>query len=227
MRPSFGARANARPGAPSRPASASRAPHASTAKIDTADLNTPTAIYAQAELLAKQQAASHTGASQTVSRYPASSSHPFQTSTGPSTTLARVEHLAPYASGSSSSLFRTVLKTPTLTQVYIHGQFSSNAPDVLRQFTAELRFFQTVKRHKNLVTFVGSLEGVGMLLEYVEGETLWKHLGRGHSMSTRADWFNQILVGTCHIHAFGDWLTNSTKNVTLSLKTPCLRPCAQ
>ncbi|KAF8334679.1 uncharacterized protein EI90DRAFT_2835901, partial [Cantharellus anzutake] len=114
-----------------------------------------------------------------------------------------VSDLAPHASGSSSTLYRTILKTPTLTQMYMHGQFSSNAPDVLRQFTAELRFFQTVQRHRNIVAFVGSLEGVGMLLEYVEGETLFKYLGLGMSMSTRADWFNQILNGLCHVHSFG------------------------
>ncbi|KAF8315610.1 hypothetical protein DL93DRAFT_2033058, partial [Clavulina sp. PMI_390] len=114
-----------------------------------------------------------------------------------------VSDLAPFASGSSSSLFRTILKTPTLTQLYMHGSFQSNAPDVLRQFTAELRFFRTVTRHRNIVAFVGSLEGVGMLLEYVDGETIWKHLGRGHPMSLRADWFNQILSAVCHIHSFG------------------------
>ncbi|KAF9516345.1 hypothetical protein BS47DRAFT_1272514, partial [Hydnum rufescens UP504] len=114
-----------------------------------------------------------------------------------------ISDLAPHASGSSSTLFRTVLKTPALTQMYMHGSFSSNAPDVLRQFTAELRFFQTVRRHKNIVTFVGSLEGVGMLLEYLEGETLWSYLGRGIRSSVRADWWNQILAGVCHIHSFG------------------------
>lgn len=204
MRSNYGARVNQRAGGPPRPVPASRAPHASTAKIDTSDLNTSTAIYAQAELLAKQQAASQTSTSNYPQRVGAASTNATQNSSGPAATLARIEHLAPYASGSSSSLFRTVLKTPTLTQVYIHGQFSSNAPDVLRQFTAELRFFQTVRRHRNLVTFVGSLEGVGMLLEYVEGETLWKHLGKGHSMGVRADWFNQILAGTCHVHSFGE-----------------------
>ncbi len=200
----FGIRTN-------QPRPASRAPHASTAKIDLSELRNPSAIYSQAEILAARSAPPPTTTQTTntgARRFgPSSSSssnfNPLFPQDSASQTLARISDLAPYATGSSSSLYRTVLKTPTLTQLYMHGQFSSNAPDVLRQFTAELRFFQTVQRHKNIVTFVGSLEGVGMLLEYAQGETLFKYLGQGTPMSIRADWFNQILSGLCHIHSFG------------------------
>lgn len=214
MRPTFGQRGRPRGAAPPKPAS--RAPHASTAKIDSSELRNPSAIYTQAEVLAQQNPVPLPAATQKVGTQfgrsaPSGASSNGGSQYGGSTTaggaasqtLARVNDLAPYASGSSSSLYRTVLKTPMLTQLYMHGSFSSNAPDVLRQFTAELRFFQTVRRHRNIVAFVGSLEGVGMLLEYVDGETIWKHLGRGHSMSVRADWFNQILSGLTHIHSFG------------------------
>lgn len=214
MRPNFGPRGRGRGTVLPKPAS--RAPHASTAKIDSSELRNPSAIYTQAELLAQQHpvpqpaaiqrfnaqrgptpsGATSSGGSQNGANAPAGSIS--------SQTLSRVNDLPPYAAGSSSSLYRTVLKTPMLTQLYMHGSFSSNAPDVLRQFTAELRFFQTVRRHRNIVAFVGSLEGVGMLLEYIDGETIWKHLGRGHPLSIRADWFNQILSGLCHIHSFGE-----------------------
>lgn len=100
-------------------------------------------------------------------------------------------------------MFRTVIKQPMLTQVYMHGDFQSNAPDVLRQFTAELRLFNRIKRHQNIVQFVGNIDGVGMILEYVDGETLFKWLGRGALPKIRMDWFNQILAGLCHIHSFG------------------------
>lgn len=214
MRQNLAQRGRPRGTAPPRPAS--RAPHASTARIDSSELRNPSAIYTQAEILAQQHPVPLPTANQKVGSQfgrpitsGASSSggsqHGGSSATGSlaSQTLARVNDLAPYANGSSSSLYRTVLKTPMLTQLYMHGSFSSNAPDVLRQFTAELRFFQTVRRHRNIVAFVGSLEGVGMLLEYIDGETIWKYLGKGHAMSVRADWFNQILAGLCHIHSFG------------------------
>ena len=199
-------RARGRGMPPPRPVPASRAPHASTAKVDSSELRNPSAIYTQAEIIARQQAPPVTISALSTQgrRFSSTSTPPSSASTSTaSQTLARISDLAPHASGSSSTLFRTVLKTPTLTQLYMHGSFSSNAPDVLRQFTAELRFFQTVRRHKNIVAFVGSLEGVGMLLEYVEGETLWSHLGKGIRSSVRADWWNQILTGVCHIHSFG------------------------
>jgi hypothetical protein len=212
MRESAASRARTGPGVPLRPAS--RAPHASTAKIDSSELRNPSAIYTQAEILAQQYQApqpaaqkitAQRGATPSSASSSAKSQNCSSSAVGSlaSQTLVRLHDLAPYGSGSSSSLYRTVLKTPMLTQLYMHGSFSSNAPDVLRQFTAELRFFQTVRRHRNIVAFVGSLEGVGMLLEYVDGETLWKYLGKGYPMSVRADWFNQILSGLSHIHSFG------------------------
>lgn len=214
MRGSATSRGRARPGVSLRPAS--RAPHASTTKIDSSELRNPSAIYTQAEILAQQhqapQPAAHKiTAQRVVTPSNVSNAHASQQYGGAATgnisqTLARIHDVAPYASGSTSSLYRTILKTPMLTQLYMHGSFSSNAPDVLRQFTAELRFFQTVRRHRNIVAFVGSLEGVGMLLEYVDGETLWKYLGKGCPMSVRADWFNQILSGLTHIHSFGEWI---------------------
>lgn len=219
MRSNLGARGRGRAGAPPRPAS--RAPHSSTARIDSSELRNPSAIFTQAEILAQAQQTQvpsngigrlgqQRGAPPSVASS-AGSTYGGSQATGSlsSQTLTRLNDIAPFASGSSSSLYRTVLKTPMLTQLYMHGSFSSNAPDVLRQFTAELRFFQTVRRHRNIVAFVGSLEGVGMLLEYVDGDTLWKHLGKGQSMSVRADWFNQVLEGVTHIHSFGKLATLS------------------
>ena len=205
MRGSATSRGRARPGIPLRPASL--APHASTTKIDSSELRNPSAIYTQAEILAQQHPAPQPAAQKTTAQRELTPSNISQT-------LARIHDLAPHATGSSSSLYRTVLKTPMLTQLYMHGSFSSNAPDVLRQFTAELRFFQTVRRHRNIVAFVGSLEGVGMLLEYVDGETLWRHLGKGYPMSVRADWFNQILSGLTHIHSFGECVLQGSVRTT-------------
>lgn len=81
----------------------------------------------------------------------------------------------------------------------------SNAPDVAAQTLAELRVYTTVPRHKNLPAFLGCLENVGMVLEFIEGKTLYEVLKETPDMtrSRKRDLHNQLLDGLTHLHASG------------------------
>jgi len=62
-----------------------------------------------------------------------------------------------------------------------------------------------VARHRNIVAFLGSLEGVGMVLEFVEGRTLLDVVRARPAISheLKIDFHNQILDGLSHLHSFG------------------------
>ena len=79
----------------------------------------------------------------------------------------------PFAQGSASELFRCIVKKPDVIQLEINGEMQSNAEDATRLFLAELRAYTTLPRHRNIATFLGCLENVGMVLEYLEGRTLY------------------------------------------------------
>lgn len=90
-------------------------------------------------------------------------------------------------------------------QLEINGEMQSNAPDVAAQTLAELRVYTTVPRHRNLPAFLGCLENVGMVLEFVEGKTLYEVLKETPDMtrSRKRDLHNQLLDGLTHLHASG------------------------
>lgn len=81
----------------------------------------------------------------------------------------------------------------------------SNAKDVMTQFLAELRVYTTVTRHRNIAAFLGSLENVGMVLEYIDGRTLWDVVKEGPELTVekKIDYHNQLLDGLTHLHSFG------------------------
>jgi serine/threonine protein kinase len=80
----------------------------------------------------------------------------------------------------------------------------SNASDVTTQFLAELRVYTTLSRHRNVAAFLGCLEGVGMVLEYVDGPTLYEVIKAGPLPRPRKiDYHNQLLSGLCHLHSYG------------------------
>jgi len=98
-----------------------------------------------------------------------------------------------------------VVKKPNVVQLEINGEMQSNAYDVSTQFLAELRVYTTVTRHRNITTFLGSLENVGMVLEYIDGRTLYDVI-RVRPLLTRSqkiDYHNQLLDGLTHLHSFG------------------------
>ncbi|PSR79241.1 hypothetical protein PHLCEN_2v7099 [Hermanssonia centrifuga] len=129
----------------------------------------------------------------------------FPTPTSYSAPPNPTQNLAPCATGSASELFKCVVKKPNVVQLEINDEMQSNARDVTTQFLAELRVYTTVTRHRNIAAFLGSLENVGMVLEYIEGRTLWDVIQELPSL-TRAkkiDFHNQLLDGLTHLHAFG------------------------
>ncbi|KAF9792593.1 kinase-like protein [Thelephora terrestris] len=129
----------------------------------------------------------------------------FPTPTSYSAPSNPVANLSPIAFGSASELFKCIVKKPNVVQLEINGEMQSNAYDVTTQFLAELRVYTTVTRHRNIATFLGSLENVGMVLEYIDGRTLYDviKVRPPLSRSQKIDYHNQLLDGLTHLHSFG------------------------
>ncbi|KAG8736346.1 hypothetical protein FRC10_009407 [Ceratobasidium sp. 414] len=92
------------------------------------------------------------------------------------------------APGSSSTIHRTVLKRPAIATLHVDGTRVTNAADVARQFAAELRVLRTVAAagtHPNIVGFVGSIDGLGIVLEWIDGQTLFERITLGRAAEDR------------------------------------------
>lgn len=116
------------------------------------------------------------------------------------------QNLSPFATGSASELFKCVVKKPNVVQLEINDEMQSNERDVTVQFLAELRVYTTVTRHRNICAFLGALENVGMVIEYIDGRTLWdviKDTERPLTRAKKIDYHNQLLDGLTHLHSFG------------------------
>lgn len=87
----------------------------------------------------------------------------------------------------------------------INGELQSNASDVTTQFLAELRVYTTVSRHRNIAAFLGCLENLGMVLEFVEGRSLYEVVIARPMLSheQKLDYANQLLAGLTHLHTHG------------------------
>jgi len=75
---------------------------------------------------------------------------------------------------------------------------------VTTQFLAELHVYTTVLWYRNISPFLGCLENVDMVLEYIDGRTLYEVI-RPRPTLTRAqkiDFHNQLLDGITHLHSF-------------------------
>ncbi|KAI0072518.1 kinase-like protein [Panus rudis PR-1116 ss-1] len=129
----------------------------------------------------------------------------FPTPTSYSAPPNPTQHLNPFATGSASEVFKCVVKKPNVVQLEINGEMQSNARDVTTQFLAELRVYTTVTRHRNIAAFLGSVENVGMVLEFIEGRTLWDVIREPPELTTakKIDYHNQLLDGLTHLHSFG------------------------
>ncbi|PBK59478.1 kinase-like protein [Armillaria solidipes] len=94
---------------------------------------------------------------------------------------------------------------PDVIQLEINGEMQSNASDVTVQFLAELRVYTTVMRHRNICAFLGALENVGMVLEYIDGLTLYDVVTARPELTREAkiDFHDQLLDGLTHLHPFG------------------------
>jgi hypothetical protein len=113
--------------------------------------------------------------------------------------------LSPCAHGSASELFKCIVKKPDVIQLEINGEMQSNASDVTVQFLAELRVYTTLSRHRNVCAFLGSLENVGMVLEYIDGRTLYDVVIARPPLtaSQKRDYHNQLIDGLTHLHSYG------------------------
>ena len=129
----------------------------------------------------------------------------FPTPTSYSAPPNPTQNLAPCATGSASELFKCIVKKPNVVQLEINDEMQSNAKDVTTQFLAELRVYTTVTRHRNIAAFLGSLENVGMVLEYIDGRTLWDVVRERPELTVekKIDYHNQLLDGLTHLHSFG------------------------
>ncbi|TFK44240.1 kinase-like domain-containing protein [Crucibulum laeve] len=128
----------------------------------------------------------------------------FPTPTAYSAPPNATASLTPMAHGSASELFKCVVKKPDVIQLEINGEMQSNASDVTVQFLAELRVYTTLARHRNICAFLGSLENVGMVLEYLDGRTLYDVIIARPPLSTdqKIDYHNQLLDGLTHLHSY-------------------------
>ena len=129
----------------------------------------------------------------------------FPTPTAYSAPPNPTANLSPCAQGSASELFKCVVKKPDVVQLEINGEMQSNASDVTVQFLAELRVYTTVTRHRNICAFLGSLENVGMVLEFIDGRTLYDAVKErpALSLAKKIDYHDQLLDGLTHLHSFG------------------------
>ena len=114
-------------------------------------------------------------------------------------------NLAPVAHGSTSELFKCIVKKPDVVQLEINGEMQSNASDVTTQSLAELRVYTTLSRHRNIAAFLGCLENVGMVLEFVEGRTMYEVVKARPELTNgqKVDYHNQLLDGLTHLHSYG------------------------
>ncbi|KAF8530411.1 kinase-like protein [Hysterangium stoloniferum] len=113
-------------------------------------------------------------------------------------------HLAPIATGSTSELFKCIVKKPDILQIEINGEMQTNANDVMAQFLAELRVYSTIQFHRNFPAYLGSLDDVGMVLEFIEGRSLLDVLRAGQlDKRTKIDMHDQLLDGLTYLHSFG------------------------
>ncbi|KAJ6625783.1 kinase-like protein [Mycena sp. CBHHK59/15] len=110
-----------------------------------------------------------------------------------------------YTAPKGSSNPTCIVKKPDVVQLEINGEMQSNASDVTVQFLAELRVYTTLSRHRNVCAFLGSLENVGMVLEFIEGRTLYDVVIARPPLSTRQklDYHNQLIDGLTHLHSYG------------------------
>ncbi|KAH7320444.1 kinase-like domain-containing protein, partial [Rhizoctonia solani] len=134
------------------------------------------------------------------------------------------------APGSSSTIHKTVLKRPAIATLHVDGTRVTNAADVARQFAAELRVLRTVAAagaHPNIVGFVGAIDGLGIVLEWIDGSTLFERITLGRaaedrlaliSEQERLVWCDEVLSALCFVHSLG--LTHGDVNTLNVLIVP-------
>ncbi|KAJ7781858.1 kinase-like domain-containing protein [Mycena maculata] len=111
---------------------------------------------------------------------------------------------SPWVTSTSATLHRTIVKRPKLETLEIDGRILHNDFDVATSFARELRLLRTVTRHANIVEFYGHIDGVGLVIEAVDGVPIGSKIeGRPvPSDPTKLMWANQLIRAIHHIHSF-------------------------
>ncbi|KAJ7464866.1 kinase-like domain-containing protein [Mycena galericulata] len=110
-----------------------------------------------------------------------------------------------WLTSSSSRLYRTVLKRPMVESLEVEGRTLTNVFDVGTSFARELRFFRNVAPHPNIVEFFGCIDGVGLVIEAIDGKDLSVLIQQENPPPTELKivWANQLIHALVHIHACG------------------------
>jgi serine/threonine protein kinase len=105
----------------------------------------------------------------------------------------------------AAELFKCIVKKPDIVQLEVNSEMQSNASDVTTQSLAELHVYTTLARHRNIAVFLGCLENVGMVLEFVEGRTMYEVVKARPELTNgqKVDYHNQLLDGLTHLHSYG------------------------
>jgi serine/threonine protein kinase len=146
--------------------------------------------------------------------------------------------LTPFSTGSTSDLFRAIVKRPNPISLEINGELHSNAADVAIQFAAELRVYRQIGKHPGFVAYLGCVEGLGMVLEWVEGPTLLDVLRgpapanskavlpphKNPSKKRRITWYNQLVDALVHLHSLGlNHGDLSLLNIHVETRSDCIK----
>ncbi|TDL19019.1 kinase-like protein [Rickenella mellea] len=143
----------------------------------------------------------------------------FPMTSTPLTPDEKLHGIPPLAADSGSTLFHCVLKRPTVEWLYVDGEWFCGAEPMMERFARELRFFQNVKRHANIVRFLAVVDDMGLLIEHIHGDELATRLYRQPDipLGLKTRWVNQMIDALCHIHSFS--LSHGTISLTNVLVT--------
>ncbi|KAJ7911128.1 kinase-like domain-containing protein, partial [Mycena leptocephala] len=116
-----------------------------------------------------------------------------------------VTEVSPWVTSSSSDLHRAIVKRLRVDSLEVEGKVLTNSFDVGTSFARELRFFRTVSPHPNLVEFYGHIDGVGLVIEAIDGVTIHDKIEKAPfpSDTVKLRWANQLIQAILHIHSFG------------------------
>ncbi|KZV88251.1 kinase-like protein [Exidia glandulosa HHB12029] len=119
-------------------------------------------------------------------------------------TCDRLAGIATNLEGALSKIFRTVVKQPDPYVYWVEGRWKEQTYDFIMSSRNELRLLRTVRPHENIVRYFGVIEGVGTVLEYLDGPMLYTAINqRAYPGPVQiVSWVNQCIRGLAHIHSY-------------------------
>ncbi|TFK40398.1 kinase-like domain-containing protein [Crucibulum laeve] len=109
--------------------------------------------------------------------------------------------------GTTSLIFRMVLKRPDPSEAEFDGKTLSNAHNIATSYLSELRVLRTVSVHPNIVRFAGIIEGVGIILEQIDGVELQSKFPTSDDLAypspvSKIQWATGTMDALIHLHSF-------------------------